>query len=271
VRALCHHDAVTETLVCFHAHPDDEAILTGGTMARAAEDGHRVIAVFATRGDHGEVADGVLSQTEALADRRDDEARRAAEILGVARVEFLDYRDSGMADADTNHAEGSFWTADVEAAAARLARILEEEGAGVFTTYDERGGYGHPDHIQAHRVGVRAAAMAGTPRIYAATVSRQHFLGIARDRFAEMPPDALPPNPEDFDLGVDESRITTWVDVASVIDRKRAAMAAHASQIPDESFFLALGNDDFLRTFGLEWYIRLDSTPAKREYSLFPA
>jgi LmbE family N-acetylglucosaminyl deacetylase len=267
--AVCHHDVVSETLVCFHAHPDDEAILTGGTMARAADDGHRVVVVFATRGDHGEVAEGVLSDTEVLADRRDDEARRAAEILGVARVEFLDYRDSGMAETDTNLAEGSFWTADVEAAASRLAGILQEEHADVFTTYDERGGYGHPDHIQAHRVGVRAAELAGTRRVYAATVSRQHFLTIARDQFAEMPPDAQAPNPEDFDLGVDESRITTWIDVTSVIDRKRAAMAAHASQIPEESFFLALGGDDFVRTFGLEWYIRLDSNPATREHSLF--
>jgi LmbE family N-acetylglucosaminyl deacetylase len=266
---VCHHDTVSKTLVCFHAHPDDEAILTGGTMARAAADGHRVVVVFATRGDHGEVAEGVLSDTEVLADRRDDEARRAADILGIARVEFLDYRDSGMAETETNHAEGSFWSADVEVAASRLARILEEEDADVFTTYDERGGYGHPDHIQAHRVGVRAAELAGTKRVYAATVSRQHFLTIARDQFEEMPSDAQPPNPDDFDLGVDESRITTWIDVRSVIDRKRAAMAAHASQIPEESFFLALDGDNFVRTFGLEWYIRLDSTPATREDSLF--
>jgi LmbE family N-acetylglucosaminyl deacetylase len=266
---MCHDDAVTGTLVCFHAHPDDEAILTGGTIARAADDGHRVVVVFATRGDHGEVAEGVLSASEALADRRDDEARRAAEVLGVARVEFLDYHDSGMADTATNHMEGSFWTADVDTAAGRLARILEEESADVFTTYDERGGYGHPDHIQAHRVGVRAAERARPTRVYAATVSRQHFLSVAHEQYASMPADALPPNPEDFDLGVDESRITTRVDVSNVIDRKRAAMAAHASQIPDESFFLALGPDEFLRTFGLEWYIRLDSTPTEPENWVF--
>jgi LmbE family N-acetylglucosaminyl deacetylase len=269
ITTLCHDDTVTETLVCFHAHPDDEVILTGGTIARATDDGHRVVVVFATRGDHGEVAEGVLSASEVLADRRDVEARRAAEILGIARVEFLGYRDSGMADTDTNQADGSFWTADIDAAAARLAQILDEERADVFTTYDERGGYGHPDHIQAHRVGVRAAELARPDRVYAATVSRQHFLTVARDQFQELPADAQPPNPEDFDLGVDESRITTLVDVSRVIDRKRAAMVAHASQIPDESFFLALGPDDFLRTFGLEWYIRLDSTPATREDSLF--
>jgi LmbE family N-acetylglucosaminyl deacetylase len=257
------------TLVSFHAHPDDEAIITGGTMARAADDGHRVVLVFATRGENGEVAEGVLAPSETLEARREREARRAAEILGVARVEFLGYRDSGMADTDTNTAEGSFWSADADVAAAALAKILDEERAEVLTTYDERGGYGHPDHIQAHRVGVRAAELARTPRVYAATVSRQHFLTVAREQFADMDPDSRPPNPDDFDLGVDESRITTIVDVSSVIDRKRAAMAAHASQIPDESFFLRLAPDAFVRTFGLEWYIRLDETPPAPETFVF--
>ena len=110
--------------------------------------------VFATTGDLGEVDDGVLAASEELGDRRGDEARRAAEVLGVARVEFLGYGDSGMADLPTNDAEGSFWSADVEEAARRLAAILAEEHAEVVTTYDERGGYGHPDHIQVHRVGM---------------------------------------------------------------------------------------------------------------------
>jgi LmbE family N-acetylglucosaminyl deacetylase len=266
---LCQHGDVSGTLVSFHAHPDDESIITGGTMARASDDGHRVVLVFATRGEHGEVDDGVLGPSESLAERREQEARHAADILGVARVEFLGYHDSGMVDTDTNAADGSFWTADVDEAARSLARILDEENAEALTTYDERGGYGHPDHIQAHRVGVRAAELAHTPRVYAATVSRQHFLSVAREQFVEMPPDSRPPNPDDFDLGVDESRITTTVDVSSVIDRKRAAMAAHATQIPDESFFLQLGPDAFLRTFGLEWFIRLDHTPAVPETFVF--
>jgi LmbE family N-acetylglucosaminyl deacetylase len=261
--------SVSGTLVCFHAHPDDEAIITGGTMARASDDGHRVVLVFATRGELGEVADGVLQPAEELAPRREAEARLAADILGVARVEFLGYRDSGMAGTATNDAAGSFWSTDVVDAATRLAQILLEERAEVLTTYDERGGYGHPDHIQTHRVGVRAAELAGTPRVYAATVSRQHFLSVARDQFSELSTDARPPNPEDFELGVDEARITTIIDVSDVIGRKRAAMAAHATQIPEESFFLALPEDGFLRTFGLEWYIRLDFTPPVRETSLF--
>src|SRR5438093_1371076 len=138
------------TLVSFHAHPDDEAILVGGTLALAADAGHRVVLVFATRGDLGEVDDGVLQPDEALADRREAEARAAADVLGVARVEFLPYFDSGMAGEPTNDREGAFTGADVEAAAAELATILRDEDAEVVTVYDDHGGYGHPDHIQVH-------------------------------------------------------------------------------------------------------------------------
>src|SRR4051795_5241382 len=101
---MCDDRGVPATIVSFHAHPDDEAILVGGTLVLAADAGHRVVLVFATRGDLGEVADGVLAPDEHLADRREDEARRAAEILGVARVEFLGYHDSGMAGESTNAA-----------------------------------------------------------------------------------------------------------------------------------------------------------------------
>jgi LmbE family N-acetylglucosaminyl deacetylase len=258
------------TLVSFHAHPDDEAILVAGTLALASDAGHRVVLVFATRGDLGEVDEGVLEASEELGDRRAEEARRAAEVLGVARVEFLGYGDSGMIDTPTNDVAGSFWTADVEEAARQLAAILEEEDAEVITAYDERGGYGHPDHIQVHRVGVRAAELAGTPRCYAATVSRQHFQKLAREQAADAPDDPPPRDENDeVDIGVDDSSITTVVDVSSVIDRKRAAMAAHPSQIGEESFFLALDDDMFLRTWGTEWFIRLDTTPPSTETWLF--
>src|SRR5262249_6986135 len=157
------------TLVTFHAHPDDEAIATGGVMARAAADGHRVVLVVATAGELGEVAEGVLSDGENLASRRKAEQERAAEILGVARVAYLGYHDSGMAGEPTNDAPGAFAAAPVDEAAARLAAILSEEDAEVLTVYDDNGGYGHPDHIQVHRVGVRAAELAGTPRVYEST------------------------------------------------------------------------------------------------------
>jgi LmbE family N-acetylglucosaminyl deacetylase len=234
-------------------------------MAAAA--GHRVGLVSATRGDLGEVADGVLAPDEALGERREQEARAAAEVLGAARVAFLPYHDSGMAGEDSNDAPHAFAAADVEAAAADLAALLREENADVLTAYDERGGYGHPDHIQVHVVGRRAAALAGTPRVYAATTSREHFLAL-RERLADLVPSDTdgPPDPDEIDLGVAEARITTVVDVTSVLDRKRAAMAAHPSQIADDSFFLALPAEAFELVFGTEWFIRLDETPAAPEH-----
>ncbi len=257
------------TLVSFHAHPDDEAILVGGTLALAADAGHRVVLVFATRGDLGEVADGVLAVDERLADRREAEARRAAEILGVARVEFLGFHDSGMAGEPTNDVPGAFAGADVEEASARLAAILHDERAEVLTIYDARGGYGHPDHIQVHDVGRRAAELAGTPRLYAGTVSHEHFLELAAAMADAVPDGVDVPDPEALDLGVPDATITTRVDVVAVLDRKQAAMAAHASQIPEESFFLSLPPEQFARAFGTEWFVRLDETPAEPETWIF--
>src|SRR5688500_14753227 len=109
------------TLVCFHAHPDDECIQTGGVMAMAAADGHRVVLVVATKGEHGEVPDGFLGPDETLAERRVLETRAAADALGVQRVEFLGYVDSGMIDTAENDVDGSFWRAEVDEAAERLA------------------------------------------------------------------------------------------------------------------------------------------------------
>ena len=241
------------TLVCFHAHPDDEAISTGGTMAQAVADGHRVVLVVATRGELGEVADGFLREGETLAERRVAETEAAAAVLGVHRVAFLGYRDSGMADEGSNRAPGCFWQADVEEAAGRLAVILSEERADVLTVYDERGVYGHPDHIQVHRAGVRAAALAGVERVYEATVNRD----AARRDLAGAEPGVGPEIDVDaMELGVAEDVLTTAVDVRAWIDVKRSAMRAHASQISEQSWFLAIPDDRFLAAFGTEWYIR---------------
>ena len=148
------------TIVFFHAHPDDEAIATAGTMAALSDAGHRVVLVTATRGELGEIPEGLLAEGESLADRRRAELTEACRVLGVARQTYLDYLDSGMAGEATNDRPGSFAAADVDEAAAALAGILTEETADVLVTYDEHGGYGHPDHVQVHRVGMRAAALA---------------------------------------------------------------------------------------------------------------
>lgn len=258
------------TLVLFHAHPDDEAIATGGTMARAAAEGHRVVLVCATRGELGEVAPDVLAPGETLADRRAREVETAAGILGCARVAFLGYHDSGMAGEPTNDGPDAFAAADVEEAAARLAAILREEDAEVLTIYDENGNYGHPDHVQVHRVGVRAGELAGTPRVYEATINRDYLLALMAERATEMSeiPDA--PDPEEMDMGMPASVITTTIDVRDHIERKRAAMAAHASQITAESFFLQLPDEAFLAAFGQEWFIRRGPARAAVEDTLFP-
>jgi LmbE family N-acetylglucosaminyl deacetylase len=262
-------DTSPGTLVAFHAHPDDESIIMGGTIARAVAEGHRVVLVFATRGDVGEVDDGVLEPDEALAERREGEARRAAEILGVSRVEFLGYRDSGMVDTETIHDAGSFWSADVDEAAARLGVILDDERPAAFTTYDERGGYGHPDHIQVHRVGLRAAELSPAGRVYAATINRDHIAALREATLAALPDAVDVPDPDEIELGIAAERITTTVDITAYLDRKRAAMAAHASQIGPDSFFLALPDDAFRVAFGTEWFMRLDTTVDAPETWIF--
>src|SRR3954464_5551954 len=166
------------TLVVFHAHPDDEAIATGGAMARAHAEGHRVVLVVATNGEHGEVPDD-LAEGETLADRRRRETERSAAALGVDEVIWLGYADSGMTGGEANEHEQSFWQADVEEAATRLATVLREQHADVLTIYDWHGNYGHPDHVKVHTVGVRAAELARTPTVFEATINRDAFAAMA--------------------------------------------------------------------------------------------
>ena len=258
------------TLVCFHAHPDDECIGTGGVMAKASAEGHRVVLVTATRGEQGEVPPGFLAEGEQLADRRVREVAASARILGAQRQEFLGYADSGMMGTPANDAPGSFWQADVDEAAERLAAILTEEGADVLTVYDSHGGYGHPDHIQVHRVGLRAAELAGTPRVYQATIDRDEMVAMLRvaaagegpaadSETAKMAQQILEGDvPE---MGSPSTEITTRVDVARWIGQKREAMRAHASQISAESFFLAMPDEAFAMAFGREAFIRVGATP----------
>ena len=258
------------TLVCFHAHPDDEAIATGGTMAKAAADGHRVVLVTATRGEHGEVAEGFLDPDEELWQRREQELADACKVLGVARLEFLGYRDSGMVDTPENHAPDSFWQASVDEAARRLADILEEEQADVLTAYDDNGGYGHPDHIQVHRVGVRAAQLAGIRKVYEATLDQDYIRSLWRKaEELNLPmPEGLE-NPDDFTMGKPGHLITTRVDVTGFLEQKRQAMVAHASQIAETSFFLAMPPQAFAAVWGMEAYILRGAAPETAETDLF--
>ena len=244
------------TLVCFHAHPDDEAIATGGLMAQAAAAGHDVVLVVATRGEHGEPRPGVLADDEELWERRVAETHESARILGAGRVEFLGYRDSGMMGDATNDDPRCFWQADVDEAAERLAAVLRGVQADVVTIYDPNGNYGHPDHIQVHRVGVRACELVGVTDVYEATMNRDHVQrGMVR-MLEEIDGVELPDTPEQPDFGMPEADITHAVDVTDFCDVKRAAMAAHRSQIGPDDFFLKLPDEAFAFAFGTEWFIR---------------
>jgi LmbE family N-acetylglucosaminyl deacetylase len=200
------------------------------------------------------------------------ETHASAEILGVSRVAFLDYLDSGMIGTPENDVPGSFWQADVEKAAGELAAILIEEGADVVTAYDENGVYGHPDHIQVHRVGLRAARLAGTPKAYMSTANRDHIrrgMEQAATSGVEMPgPPEDMPDPSELRIGVPEDRITTVIDARDYIDVKRRSMVAHASQISETSFFLAMPPDMFTEAFGREWYMLEGAGPGTRETDL---
>lgn len=246
------------TVVFFHAHPDDECMATAGTMAQLAAGGHRVVLVTATDGAHGEVPEGFLDEGEDLASRRRHELEESCSILGVARLEMLGYGDSGMMGTPDNEDEHCFWQADVEEAAGRLAGVLEEEHADAVTCYDEHGNYGHPDHIQVHRVGLRAADLAGVvERCYMATINRDRVKELI-SQASEMGVSDEEASDIDFDeIGVEGSRITTEIDVTGFLEVKRRSMEAHASQIRQDTFPLSLPPEAFGKAFGTEWYVRV--------------
>jgi LmbE family N-acetylglucosaminyl deacetylase len=252
-------NAPPSTIVFLHAHPDDEVTLTGGSMARASTEGNRVVLVVATNGEHGEIPPD-LADGETTVDRRRREAECSAEILGIDHVLWLGYSDSGMTGWDQNAHPDSFWQADVDDAAARLAKLLAAEHADIVVTYDWHGGYGHPDHVQAHRVGHRAVALAGTPRVLEATFSRDAMRSFAvAEGGAEWDPDDLADDGNPF--GTPEIEIHYAVDVSPFLERKRRALACHASQTSDAGAMLAMPEAAFASVFGTEWFIEPGQPP----------
>ncbi|MEN9644335.1 MAG: hypothetical protein RL238_1004 [Actinomycetota bacterium] len=264
------------TLVCFHAHPDDESISTGGTIARAVAEGHRVVLVVATHGDHGEVPED-LAPGESLVDRRMAETAASCAVLGVHRLVWLGYADSGMTGWEQNHAPDAFFQAPLDEAAERLAAVLREESADVLTTYDWHGNYGHPDHIKVHQVGHRAAELAGTPKVFEATMNRDEMV-----RFFEMAKaegGSGSPDGEDWDpngpaddgnpMGTPEAEITHRVDVSAYVQQKRESIRCHKSQITDAGFFSTMPDEQFAFAFGHEWFIEAGSSAPLREGWLF--
>jgi LmbE family N-acetylglucosaminyl deacetylase len=255
-------------LVCLHAHPDDESMTTGGTIARAKAEGHRVVLVVATGGEHGEVPDD-LAADETIVARRRAETERSAAVLGVDRVVWLGYRDSGMTGWEQNGDPDSFVSADVDEAAGRLATVLREEAADVLTSYDWHGNYGHPDHVKVHHVGARAAELvkADLPalRVYEATMNRDamgRFFAEAVAQGMALDPDGTgeewdPNGPADDGnpFGTPEAELTHEVDVSPYVALKRASIGCHRSQATDSAFFLDMPEDSFARAFSTEWFI----------------
>lgn len=256
------------TLMAVHAHPDDEAIGTGGVLARYADEGVRTVLVTCTNGELGDAPGGTKPDhdehdTASVVATRMQELRASCEILKIADLELLGYHDSGMMGWEQNEMPGSFWKTPVEEAAARLAALMEQYRPQVVVTYDENGFYGHPDHIQANRITLAAARATGIPRkLYYTAVGRRALGDLAKRMRDLMPPDAprFDFDPEDPPFGVEDDAITTTVDVTAFVDRKRASIAAHASQ-GDSAMFMGMPVDVFREVFGRESFIRhLDDT-----------
>ena len=249
------------TLLLVHAHPDDEAISTGGIMARAHDQGRRVVLVTCTRGELGEIHNMDEAATRPhLAEVRTQELRRACEILGVDRQEFLDYRDSGMAGTAGNDDPASFHRAPVIEAARRLAAILGEERPDVVVTYGADGIYGHPDHVKAHEVTVAALDLLAADGWQPA---KAYFCAIPRsfmERMAETAREVLGDHPAARQMaslmrGIPDEEITTVVDVTEYVPRKREAFAAHVSQNDPNSPFQTAAAQIFELAFSREAYV----------------
>lgn len=260
------------TLVSFHAHPDDEALLTGGTLARAAADGHRVVLVTATAGEAGLSDDGMRRGASLEAQRR-RELAEAAGALGCARWEVLGYADSGYGPGAPE--AGGFATLDIEEPAQRLAAILRAERADALTVYDERGGYGHLDHVQVHRVGIRAAEMAGTPLVLEATIDRQLIFRVSSVlRWVPGVRRLLPPD-HFASAFVPRWELTHRVDVRPHLAAKRAALAAHRSQqggggsVRTVALLLRLPGPLLGPALGREWFRERGRQPGRLLDDLF--
>ena len=258
------------TLMAVHAHPDDESSSTGGILARYSHEGVQTVVVTCTNGELGDAPGGIKPGDEGhveaeVARIRLGELERACETLGVAHVELLGYHDSGMVDWEHKDRADVFCNVDVDEAAERLSVLFERYRPDVVVTYDELGGYDHPDHIHASRVTMAAVARTGIPRKGYFTAFRrsmfERFRTVLEEQGADLS-DIPTPDPEQLRvLDAVEARITTSIDVSPFVEQKRTALAIHASQI-EESFFGRLPTEAFGALFGEEAFIRAHDTTA---------
>ena len=262
-------------LMAFHAHPDDESSSMGGVLAKYAAAGEEVVVVTATDGAEGEIhnyenAEELLPQ---LGEMRAQELKDALAILGVKHYEFLGYRDSGMMGTEPNANETSFWQADFTDATARLIKLIRQYQPDVVTIYDPFGGYGHPDHIQVHRIGIAAFFAAADEgryplddgeelwmpsKLYWSTWSRSRMKSFGKHRL-----EAGIIDEEEYErygnAGTPDAEITTTVDIADYLDTKMRALRAHRTQIPDDWFMLQVPEEHRPTVFGTETFQRIYS------------
>jgi N-acetyl-1-D-myo-inositol-2-amino-2-deoxy-alpha-D-glucopyranoside deacetylase len=278
-------------LLFVHAHPDDEALGTGATMAKYAAEGAHVCLVTCTLGEMGEVIPKELrylaaDKEDRLGEYRIGELAAACDALGVRDQRFLGgpgrWRDSGMMGTPSNDDPRCFWQADLDEAGRELVAIVREVRPEVIVTYDANGFYGHPDHIQAHRVAWRAFEKAADPAYGAGEPWRvAKFYATAvplsvLERAIEIPdgPFAGVEKVEDLGFGVPDEQVTTVIDASTHLDAKLAAMRAHRTQIATDGPFFALSDNVGQQAFGVEYYTLLAgerglAMAAGRETDLF--
>jgi LmbE family N-acetylglucosaminyl deacetylase len=241
-------------------HPDDEAIFTGGTIRRAADAGWHVVLVLATSGEEGEMPAWVELDA---ADHRRMETAEAAQILGVGELHYLGYRDSGMAGHEANATAGSL-AASIDAASRDLADLLHRTGATAVVGQDPNGIYGHPDHVAVHHVVRAAAASAGVAEVLEATLDRTWLLRARAERIAagRLDPASWCAVSAGL-LGLPDPSV--HLDVTVELPAKQAAMAAHASQVPDATDFMGIPPGVFHHVVAHEWFDRVQPEPGPLE------
>lgn len=262
-------------LLAFHAHPDDEVISTGGTISRYSQQGEQVLVVTATDGSEGEIhnydEEDHPELKPRLAEIRAQEIKDALALLGPIEHEFLGYRDSGMMGTEANHHESSFWQADLMEATGRLIRLIRHYRPEVMTIYDPFGGYGHPDHINVHRVGL--AAFTGASDLGRFPLedgeelwepTKLYWTVFPRSRvqqFAELRRSQGEIEEVEYQRmlvsGTPDRDVTAWIDVTDRMELKRAALKAHRSQVPNDWFLLAIPEEHHDHVIGREAFVRV--------------
>jgi LmbE family N-acetylglucosaminyl deacetylase len=257
------------TLMSVHAHPDDEAS-GGGILAAYADQGVRTVVVTCTNGEYGDAPGGIKPgqpghDPEAVARQRLSELDKSVKILKVSDLETLGYHDSGMEDWDYKSQPEAFSNVPVEAVAARIGELIVKYRPQVLVTYDDQGAYQHPDHVHASLAAQAAAKETGIlAKVYLSTMKSSNWRKIfeALREAGEQVPDWQEDDERSRRALESESRITTTVDIRPVLERKRAALFAHGSQI-DDSWFSKIPPEIAEQAFGYEYFIRvLDLTGA---------